>query len=85
LFAQTAALALGRSPGGTTAAPGGLSRRELEVAGLVASGLTNAQVAHRLQLSHRTVENHVAHALAKLGARNRTELAARLAGRSVAE
>jgi len=85
LFTQAAALALGRSPGGTTAAPGGLSRRELEVAGLVASGLTNAQVAHRLQLSHRTVENHVAHALAKLGARNRTELAARLADRSVAE
>jgi predicted ATPase/DNA-binding CsgD family transcriptional regulator len=85
LFAQAAALALGSSPGGTTAAPGGLSKRELEVAGLVASGLTNAQVAHRLQLSPRTVENHVAHALAKLGARNRTELAARLADRPTAE
>jgi len=45
----------------------------------VTAGLTNAQIAHQLHLSHRTVENHVAHALAKLGARNRTELAARLA------
>ncbi|MBV8998145.1 MAG: helix-turn-helix transcriptional regulator [Solirubrobacterales bacterium] len=54
--------------------------REEEIADLVAAGLTNAQVAQRLQLSPRTVENHVAHALAKLGARNRTELAARLAG-----
>jgi DNA-binding CsgD family transcriptional regulator/tetratricopeptide (TPR) repeat protein len=85
LFTQAAELALGRSPGGATAPPGGLSRREFEVAGLVASGLTNAQVSHRLQISHRTVENHVTHAMAKLGARNRTELAARLADRAVAE
>ena len=83
LLGEAAAFALGRPPGRTIAAPGGLSRRELEVAGLVASGLTNAQVAHQLHLSPRTVENHVAHALAKLGARNRTELAARLADRSV--
>jgi DNA-binding NarL/FixJ family response regulator len=78
LLDEAAAFALGGSPGRKPATPGGLSKRELEVAGLVASGLTNAQVAQQLQLSHRTVENHVAHALAKLGARNRTELAARL-------
>jgi DNA-binding CsgD family transcriptional regulator len=83
LLREAAAFALGRPPGRKIAAPGGLSRRELEVAGLVASGLTNAQVAHQLHLSPRTVENHVAHAPAKLGARNRTELAARLADRSV--
>jgi predicted ATPase/DNA-binding NarL/FixJ family response regulator len=85
LFGEAAALALGRPHGRKTAAPGGLSGRELEIAGLVAAGLTNAQVAHRLQLSPRTVENHVAHAMAKLGTRNRTELAARLADRSSAE
>ena len=85
LFAEAAALALGRSPGRNTAAPGGLTRRELQVASLVGTGLTNAQVAHQLHLSHRTVENHVAHALAKLGARNRTELAARLAGHTSTE
>ncbi len=85
LFAEAAALALGRSPGRKTAAPGGLTERELQVASLVTVGLTNAQVAHQLHLSHRTVENHVAHALAKLGARNRTELAARLAGQPPAE
>jgi len=85
LFTEAAALALGRSPGRNTAAPGGLTRRELQIASLVGAGLTDAQVAHQLHLSHRTVENHVAHALAKLGARNRTELAARLAGHTSAE
>ena len=85
LFAEAAALALGRSPGRNRAAPGGLTERELQVARLVTAGLTNAQVAHQLHLSHRTVENHVAHALAKLGARNRTELAARLPGQPPAE
>jgi non-specific serine/threonine protein kinase len=85
LFSEAAALARRGSPGRSKPTPGGLSCRELQVAGLVASGLTNAQVARQLNLSHRTVENHVAHALAKLGARNRTELAARLADRSVAE
>jgi DNA-binding NarL/FixJ family response regulator len=79
LFAEAAALALGRSPGRKAAALGGLTRRELQVASLVTAGLTNAQIAHQLHLSHRTVENHVAHALTKLGARNRTELATRLA------
>jgi len=83
LLGEAAAFALGSPLGRTIAAPGGLSSRELEVAGLVASGLTNAQVAHHLHLSPRTVENHVSHALAKLGARNRTELAARLADQSV--
>jgi len=80
LFAQAAALALARRSRQEPPRPGGLTRREHEIVDLVAAGLTNAQVAQRLQLSPRTVENHVAHALAKLGARNRTELAARLAG-----
>jgi non-specific serine/threonine protein kinase len=57
------------------AAPAGLSERELEVVGMVADGLPNKAIAARLQLSVRTVESHVRHALAKLGLENRTQLA----------
>jgi non-specific serine/threonine protein kinase len=57
------------------ALPAGLSARELEVAGLVAEGLSNKAVAARLHLSVRTVESHVGHMLAKLGLDNRTQLA----------
>jgi DNA-binding NarL/FixJ family response regulator len=52
-----------------------LSARELEVAGLVAEGLSNKAIAARLYLSVRTVESHVRHALAKVGLQNRTQLA----------
>lgn len=44
-----------------------LSRREREVVTLVASGLSNAEIAARLFLSHRTVEDHVSHATRRLG------------------
>lgn len=54
----------------------GLSRREVEVASLVATGLSNRGIADRLVLSHRTVEGHVERILAKLGFRNRVEIAA---------
>jgi DNA-binding CsgD family transcriptional regulator len=65
------------------AAPaGGLSTRELEVCDLVADGLSNKEIGARLQLSVRTVESHVRHALAKLGLANRTQLASWLHGRS---
>jgi predicted ATPase/DNA-binding CsgD family transcriptional regulator len=57
------------------AAPAGVSARELEVAGLVASGLSNKAIAARLHLSVRTVESHVRHVLAKVGLENRTQLA----------
>jgi len=53
-----------------------LTRREREVAVLVAGGLTNRDVAARLSLSVRTVEVHVDHILTKLGFRTRTQLAA---------
>ncbi|HEV2785602.1 MAG TPA: LuxR C-terminal-related transcriptional regulator [Solirubrobacteraceae bacterium] len=55
--------------------PAGLSEREAEVARLVAKGLSNKQIASRLQLSVRTIEDHVRHALAKTGLENRTQLA----------
>ncbi|MBD0021709.1 MULTISPECIES: LuxR C-terminal-related transcriptional regulator [Gordonia] len=59
---------------------GSLSRREQEVATLVADGLTNKEIAQRLVLSPRTVEGHVEHALRKLNITRRTQLAAALAG-----
>ena len=51
--------------------PAGLTSREVEVLGLVAEGLTNAQVAHRLFLSPRTVEAHLASIYHKLGVSSR--------------
>jgi non-specific serine/threonine protein kinase len=54
---------------------GGLSKRELEVAGLVASGMTSRAIAERLFLSERTVESHLEHILTKLGFSSRTQVA----------
>ena len=51
-----------------------LTERETEVLGLVAAGLTSRQVATRLGLSPRTVENHVQSTLRKLQLHNRIEL-----------
>jgi DNA-binding NarL/FixJ family response regulator len=55
-----------------------LSPRELEVARLVIEGASNPEIAAQLFLSRKTVERHVSNALAKVGARNRTELARRV-------
>lgn len=57
-----------------------LSPREREVAELAASGLTNREIAATMHLSHRTVEQHVARAVHKLGATSRQELAGPDAG-----
>lgn len=53
-----------------------LTDREEEVLRAVAEGLTNAEIADRLYISLATVKTHLAHTQAKLGARNRVELAA---------
>jgi DNA-binding CsgD family transcriptional regulator len=52
-----------------------LSRREMEIARLVAAGLTNAQIAERLVVSVRTVESHLHHVYGRLGISSRTALA----------
>jgi DNA-binding NarL/FixJ family response regulator len=62
----------------TRANPCQLTRRELEVAGLVCEGLTDGQVAERLRISRKTASHHVAAILAKLGAATRREVAGRL-------
>jgi DNA-binding NarL/FixJ family response regulator len=51
-----------------------LSARETEVLKLVATGLTARQIATKLTLSHRTVENHIQNTLRKLHLHNRVEL-----------
>ncbi len=53
-----------------------LSVRETEVARLVTDGLTSRQIASRLFLSERTVENHVRHIMDKLGFTRRSQIAA---------
>ncbi|AYN35514.1 MULTISPECIES: helix-turn-helix transcriptional regulator [Streptomyces] len=65
-----------RRPPGRPGYGGQLSPREREVAVLAGTGLTNREIAETLHLSSRTVEQHVARALRKLGAHSRQDLAA---------
>lgn len=58
-----------------------LTRRELEVAGLIAQGRNNREIAEGLVLSRRTVEAHVQHLLAKLGFTSRRQIASWVAER----
>ena len=63
----------GRGSGGDTF---GLSKRELEVLGLIAQGRTNREIGDRLFISQKTVGVHVGNILAKLGVSGRVEAAA---------
>lgn len=74
---SASAIIPGRERRGRSAAEaqGGITPREREVAAMVAQGLTNRAIAETLVLSERTVESHVANALAKLGFSSRAELA----------
>ena len=60
-------------PAGVAAAPQ-LTEREVEILRMVATGLSYKQIAERMVLSHRTVQNHVQNTLTKLHLHNRVEL-----------
>ena len=59
---------------------GDLTPREAEVLALIADGRSNAEIAHALGLSRKTVQNHVSNVLAKLQVRDRTQAALRMRG-----
>ena len=61
---------------GTLANPAGLTDRQLEILRLVATGLSNAEIAQRLVVSPRTVDHHVSAILQKIGVRTRRDAAA---------
>lgn len=54
---------------------GALTRREREIAGLLAGGFSNKEIARRLRLGHPTVKNHVHNILRKLDIRRRGQVA----------
>lgn len=59
---------------GTLANPSGLTNRQLDVARLVAQGLTNAELAQRLYISPKTADHHVSAVLGKLGMTSRRDI-----------
>ncbi|KST63826.1 photosynthetic electron transport-dependent transcriptional regulator PedR [Mastigocoleus testarum] len=60
--------------GGESQAPVSLSDRELQIIELVAAGLTNQEIAGKLEISKRTVDNHISNILTKTGTDNRVAL-----------
>src|SRR3989440_421773 len=62
-----------------------VTRRELEIAQLITAGHSNREIARKLFLSERTVDNHVQHLLNKLNFHSRTQIAAWIAGQGPAE
>ena len=84
--AEAVAFALGEQarprPDTGRAGPGQLTRRERDVAALVARGQSNGQIAASLVISVRTVETHVQHIMDKLGCSTRAQIAAWSAARA---
>ena len=78
-FEDAVAYGLGEHPQAATPPAGssttGLTKRERQVADLVAQGLTNKAIAARLVISPRTAQGHVEHILTKLGFTSRTQIA----------
>ncbi len=74
--AAAAPAGTGTAPGRPARQPAQLTRREREVAALVAEGLSNREIAERLLVSQRTAESHIEHILHKLGFASRARIAA---------
>ncbi|UVS79171.1 LuxR C-terminal-related transcriptional regulator [Actinokineospora sp. UTMC 2448] len=72
---EVARFALGETEPPTDAWPGVLTRRQWEIAGLVAAGMSNRHIATRLVISQRTADTHVQNILNKLGLHNRAQIA----------
>jgi DNA-binding NarL/FixJ family response regulator len=60
---------------GSRQVAGDLTDREREVIGLVAQGKSNQEIARQFFISEKTVKTHISHILAKLGLKDRTQLA----------
>ncbi len=71
-----AALVVATEPRPTEAYPDGLTKREVEVLRLIASGQTNSEIAEELVLSVRTVERHIGNIYGKITARGRADATA---------
>jgi DNA-binding CsgD family transcriptional regulator len=82
-FETTRDAAVAPAESAVTSALDRLTRREQEVAALVAEGLTNAQIAERLVITRRTAAAHVEHILNKLGFASRHQVAAWAADHSL--
>jgi len=74
----------GPSPAGAGGRPGELTARQLQVAALVADGMTNRQIAERLSIEERSAEGHVERIRHRLGVTSRAQIAAWWARRSSA-
>jgi len=59
---------------GESQSPVSLSERELQIIDLVATGLTNQEIAQKLEISKRTVDNHISNILDKTKTENRVAL-----------
>ena len=70
----------GAADGGTA---GALSERERGVVLLVAAGLSNAEIASRLYLSEATIKSHITRILARLGLRDRVQIAVYAYGQGI--
>lgn len=77
------ALAVLRHPEASQKPAGGLSRREIEILGLLAEGATNQEIADRLVIALGTAKRHTINIYTKLGAANRTQAVALARARGI--